>query len=137
MEEIRKKVKTGAVNVVLTNENDEEIGKFSFNPNDLNIIKRYDEVVKKLDSIELSEDAKEDEIFELTDEIEKQIDYLLNAKTAKGIFAECNPLTLTESGDFFVEIILEQIGDIVEQVTDKRIKKKQAKIKKATSKYHK
>lgn len=137
MEEIRKKVKTGAVNVVLTNENDEEIGKFSFNPNDLNIIKRYEEVVKKLDSIELSEDAKEDEIFELTDEIEKQIDYLLNAKTAKGIFAECNPLTLTESGDFFVEIILEQIGDIVEQVTDKRIKKKQAKIKKATSKYHK
>lgn len=137
MEEIRKKVKTGAVNVVLTNENDEEIGKFSFNPNDLNIIKRYEEVVKKLDSIELSEDAKEDEIFQLTDEIEKQIDYLLNAKTAKGIFAECNPLTLTESGEFFVEIILEQIGDIVEQVTDKRIKKKQAKIKKATSKYHK
>ena len=40
MEELRRKVKTGALNVILTNENDEEIGRFLFNPVDLNIIRR-------------------------------------------------------------------------------------------------
>ena len=40
MEELRRKVKTGALNVVLTNEDDEEIGRFPFNPVDLNIGKR-------------------------------------------------------------------------------------------------
>ena len=35
MEELRRKVKTGALNVVLTNEDDAEIGRFSFNPVDL------------------------------------------------------------------------------------------------------
>ena len=49
MEELRRKVKTGALNVVLTNEDDAEIGRFSFNPVDLNIIRRYKEVVANLE----------------------------------------------------------------------------------------
>ena len=36
-----------------------------------------------------------------------------------------------------VENIIVEIADVIEQVTDQRIKKKQAKIKRATSKYHK
>lgn len=137
MEELRRKVKTGALNVILTNENDEEIGRFPFNPVDLNIVRRYEEVVANLEKMELPEDATEQDILELSDKLEGQIDYLLNSKASKSVFAICNPLTLTESGDFFVENIIVEIADIIEQVTDQRIKKKQTKIKRATSKYHK
>lgn len=137
MEELRRKVKTGALNVILTNENDEEIGRFPFNPVDLNIVRRYEEVVTNLEKMELPKDATEQDILELSDKLEGQIDYLLNSKASKSVFAICNPLTLTENGDFFVENIIVEIADIIEQVTDQRIKKKQAKIKRATSKYHK
>lgn len=137
MEELRRKVKTGALNVVLTNEDDAEIGRFSFNPVDLNIIRRYEEVVANLEKMEVPEDATEKDILELSDRLEEQIDYLLNSKASKSVFAICNPLTLTESGDFFIENIIVEIADVIEQVTDQRIKKKWAKIKRATSKYHK
>ena len=137
MEELRRKVKTGALNVILTNEDDEEIGRFPFNPVDLNIVRRYEEVVANLEKMELPEDATEQDILELSDKLEEQIDYLLNSKASKSVFAICNPLTLTESGDFFIENIIVEIADIIEQVTDQRIEKKQAKIKRATSKYHK
>lgn len=137
MEELRRKVKTGALNVVLTNEDDTEIGRFSFNPVDLNIIRRYEEVVANLEKMEVPEDATEKDILELSDRLEEQIDYLLNSKASKSVFAICNPLTLTESGDFFIENIIVEIADVIEQVTDQRIKKKQAKIKRATSKYQK
>ena len=137
MEELRRKVKTGALNVVLTNENDEEIGRFPFNPVDLNIVRRYEEVVANLEKMELPEDATEQDILELSDKLEGQIDYLLNSKASKSVFAIFNPLTLTENGDIFIENIIFEISDIIDQVTDQRIKKKQAKIKRATSKYHK
>lgn len=137
MEELRRKVKTGALNVVLTNEDDTEIGRFSFDPVDLNIIRRYEEVVANLEKMEVPEDATEKDILELSDRLEEQIDYLLNSKASKSVFAICNPLTLTESGDFFIENIIVEIADVIEQVTDQRIKKKQAKIKRATSKYNK
>ena len=137
MEELRRKVKTGALNVVLTNEDDTEIGRFSFNPVDLNIIRRYEEVVANFEKMEVPEDATEKDILELSDRLEEQIDYLLNSKASKSVFAICNPLTLTESGDFFIENIIVEIADVIEQVTDQRIKKKQAKIKRATSKYNK
>ena len=110
MEELRRKVKTGALNVVLTNEDDAEIGRFSFNPVDLNIIRRYEEVVANLEKMEVPEDATEKDILELSDRLEEQIDYLLNSKASKSVFAICNPLTLTESGDFFIENIIVEIA---------------------------
>ena len=110
MEELRRKVKTGALNVILTNEDDEEIGRFPFNPVDLNIVRRYEEVVTNLEKMELPEDATEQDILELSDKLEGQIDYLLNSKASKSVFAICNPLTLTESGDFFIENIIYSIN---------------------------
>ena len=90
MEELRRKVKTGALNVVLTNEDDAEIGRFSFNPVDLNIIRRYEEVVANLEKMEVPEDATEKDILELSDRLEEQIDYLLNSKASKSVFADIN-----------------------------------------------
>lgn len=129
---------TGKITVPIIDEKDDEIiGRFSFNPNDLDIISRYEKVVEAFDTISVPDDADADAIFAVSDEIKKQMDYLLNYPVSDEIFAKCNPLTLTDTGDFFVENVLVGIGEIIEQVTDQRLKKKQAKIKKATAKYHK
>ena len=97
MEELRRKVKTGALNVVLTNEDDAEIGRFSFNPVDLNIIRRYEEVVANLEKMEVPEDATEKDILELSDFIgstSQIIDYA--TKSENNTFIIC-----TEMGVFY------------------------------------
>ena len=132
------KVDTGAVTVPIVDEKDGElIGEFKFNPNDLDIVKRYEKVVEALESINLEEDADGDAILKVSDEIKVQIDYLLNYSVSSEIFAKCNPLTLTTDGDFFVEKVIEGIASLIEKVMDQRLKKKKAKIQKATAKYHK
>lgn len=129
-------VDTGAVEVEIRDKG-ETIGTFKFNPNDADIIKRYEHMVEALQKLEIPEDVGEETIFMVSDEIKKQMDYLLNYNVADSIFSKCNPLTLTTSGDFYCEDVLEKIAGIIEKVTKQRIDKKKAKIKKATVKYGK
>lgn len=129
---------TGAITVPVIDEKDGEIiGKFKFNPNDLDIVKRYEKVAVALGNITVPEDADTEEILKISDEIKKQFDYLLNYNVSAELFAKCNPLTLTANGDFYVENIINGIAGIIEQATDQRLEKKKAKIRKATAKYHK
>ena len=129
-------VDTGAVEVEIRDRG-ETIGTFMFNPNDVDIVKRYEHVMEALQKMKITEDGGEEEIFKVSDEIKKQIDYLLNYKVSDSIFCKCNPLTLTTSGDFYCEDVLEKIAGIIENVTKQRIDKKKAKIRKATAKYGK
>lgn len=129
---------TGAVTVPVVDEKDGEvIGKFKFNPNDLDIVRRYGKVVEALGNVTVPEDAGTEDIFKASDEIKKQMDYLLNYNVSSELFAKCNPLTLTANGDFYIENIINGIAGIIEQATDQRLEKKKAKIRKATAKYHK
>lgn len=129
-------VDTGAVEVEVRDKG-ETIGTFKFNPNDMDIVKRYEHVMEALQKLEIPEDGGEEVIFAVSDEIKKQIDYLLNYKVSDSIFSKCNPLTLTTAGDFYCEDVLEKIANIIERVTEQRIKKKKTKIKRATEKYSK
>lgn len=137
MAEVKKiviEVDTGSV-VVEIRDKGETIGEFKFNPNDLDIIKRYEEASEKFQNLTLPEDYTEEALFKLSDEIKDLFDYILNYKVADSIFCKCNPLTLTASGDFYCEDVLAKIAGVIESVIDQRIKKKEAKIKKATAKY--
>lgn len=127
-------VDTGSVTVEIRDKG-VAIGTFEFNPNDLDIVKRYENVIEELQKMNFPEDSDETAVFALSDEIKKQFDYLLNYNVSESIFCKCNPLTLTTSGDFYCENVLEQIAGVIEKVTEQRIKRKQAKIKKATAKY--
>ena len=127
-------VDTGSV-VVEIRDKGETIGEFKFNPNDSDIIKRYENVVEGLQSIKIPENDNMEAIFVVSDEIKKQFDYLFNYNVSESVFCKCNPLTLTASGDFYCEEVLEKIANIIEKVTEQRIKKKKAKIQKATAKY--
>lgn len=127
-------IDTGSV-IVEIRDKGETIGEFKFNPNDVDIIKRYDHVIEAFNGMIIPEDVGKEDVFIASDEIKKQFDYLLNYNVSDQIFSKCNPLTLTASGDFYAEDVLIKIAGIIEKVTNQRIKKKETKIKKATAKY--
>ena len=129
-------VDTGSV-LVEVKDAGEKIGEFRFNPSDIDIIKRYEKVVECLDSMKISENPDIDEVFSYTDKIKEQFDYLLNYKASDVLFAKCNPLTPLANGDFYCESVLNGIGNLIENVTNQRVEKKKAKVRKATAKYHK
>lgn len=141
MQELKLKVNTGAVKVAVEDENGRKIGEFEIIPTDGDIINRYGKVVDFLNNIkfdqEASEDEKEEKIRQFSAQIREQLDYLLNYPVSENIFRRCGPLTVTQNGDFFFVSVLDGICNIIEQLTNKRTKKKLNKIKSATAKYHK
>ena len=136
-ENIKVKVNTGAINVIMRDEFDEEIGSFKFIPSDLDIAERYDKAIEEFESISISDNAAFTEFAEVSKKIKDIFDYLLNYKVSDTLFKVCNPLTPVGSGDFYFEVCIETIANIIEDTLDKRIAKKKARIQKATSKYTK
>ena len=138
MAEVMKlKVETGAVTVEVEDERDKVIGSFDFNPADSNILKRYGAVVDFFNNLSqkegLTEEEQIEELNRIQDQIGEQFDALLGYKVSDGLFGACGPLTVTKNGDFFFEQVLEGIGSIIEKVTQKRLDKKLAKIRKAVA----
>ena len=136
-ENIKVKVNTGAVNVIIGDEFNEEIGSFKFIPTDLDIADRYEKSIGEFESIKIDENAEYDEFKKISEKIKDIFDYLLNYKVSDTLFKVCNPLTPVNNGDFYFEVCLETIANIIEETFEKRIEKKKARIQKATSKYTK
>lgn len=129
-------VDTGSI-LINVDDKGEIIGQFRFNPTDVDILRRYETVVDDLNAITVTDGAGADEMLRISDEIKKQFDYLLNYNVSDGIFAKCNPFSMTASGDFYFENVLDGIAKLIEQTTNQRIEKKRKKIQKATAKYKK
>lgn len=139
MSDLKLNVSTTAVTVPICDVdakgNEIEIGAFRFNPSDIDIVRRYEQVIDKLNAMEISEDI--DEVLKASDIMKEQFNYLLGYNVSDDIFKICNPFSPTSNGDFFVEVVLDGIANIVETVTNERIAKKEAKIRRATAKYKK
>ena len=138
MAEVMKlKVETGAVTVEVEDERGKVIGSFDFNPADSNILKRYGAVVDFFNGLSQKEGLTDEEQLEemnrIQDQIAEQFDALLGYKVSDGLFGACGPLTVTKNGDFYFEQLLEKIGGLIEGVTQKRLDKKLAKIRKAVA----
>lgn len=129
-------VDTGSVLINVDDKGD-IIGQFRFNPSDMDILRRYESVVDVLNSITVADGAGAEEMLKISDEIKKQFDFLLNYNVSDGIFAKCNPFSLTADGNFYFENVMDGIAGLIEKTTNQRIAKKLKKIQKATSKYHK
>lgn len=129
-------VDTGSV-LINVDDKGEIIGQFRFNPSDMDIVRRYETVVDALNAITIAEDAGADELLKISDEIKKQFDYLLNYNVSDGIFAKCNPFSMTAGGDFYFENVLDGIAGLIEKTTNQRIEKKKKKIKKAIAEINK
>ncbi len=125
----------GLHNVVLKNKNGEVFSEFSFNPSDTGLLSRYDSFIEFLESIEIKEDGDTaSQILEFENSIKEKIDELFNRNVSESIFKTYSPCTIFANGDMFIEVVIKHMGDVIEKETDNRLKKKVAKIKKATEK---
>ena len=107
---------------------------------DLDIARRYNRTVDFLNRIfsDLEkDDKKSDAFFEKCDELKEKLNELFNSDIATPIFSIMNPFSPLESGKFYIEEIMEKLGDIVEAEFDTRVKRVQSRQNKYTAKYHK
>lgn len=136
METYKMPVDAGLVNIEVC-DGDVVIGSFKFNPSDADIVNRYREVGERLKAIELPKEVKSDDVARVVEELKELTNFLLCGDVADEIYSVCSPLSVTTSGDFYFEVILDGVANVVEKVTKKRLDKKNAKIAKATAKYKK
>lgn len=125
----------GLHNVVFKNNKGEVFSEFSFNPSDTGLLSRYDSFIEFLESLEIKEDGDTaSQILEFENSIKEKIDELFNRNVSESIFKTYSPCTIFANGDMFIEVVIKHMGDVIEKETDNRLKKKVAKIKKATEK---
>lgn len=125
----------GLHNVVFKNNKGEVFSEFSFNPSDTGLLSRYDSFIEFLESLEIKEDGDTaSQILEFENSIKEKIDELFNRNVSESIFKTYSPCTIFANGDMFIEVVIKHMGDVIEKETDNRLKKKVAKIKKATAK---
>lgn len=126
----------------IENQDGKLLGQFSFNPSDTNIIHRHAEVVEALEKLELDISAKKDETsldeaFKAVEAVVyEKINYLLNADVAENFFSIMGPFSPLASGQYFIESVIDAIGQAISAETGARVKKINSKIQKHTSKYH-
>lgn len=126
---------TGLIDVTLEDMKGNELGSFSFNPTDIDIVNRYQECIKMLEGVEMPKEPSFEDVEAVSSRIKEAFDYLLNADVRDGIFGKLNPLTSVANGDFYFEKVLEQIAAVIEKELDQRVEQKRAKINKIVNKY--
>lgn len=109
------------------------ICEFCFNPSDMGLSERFEKTKSFFEGFDL----ENKDVDEIGNAIKKQIEFLLDNESANNIFEKKHPLSLTNSGDFYFENVIEMITKIIEEKTGNRYKIKMDKVKKATAKYHK
>lgn len=123
----------------ITNMRGELLGQFKFIPSDFDLIRRYDETVSAFEQmseeIKGKKDAPISYVMELDKRIGEQVDYLFNAPVAKSFFSITSPFTMLDSGQFFVENVLNAVKGIIEQERNVKLEEVQAHVKKYTQKY--
>lgn len=136
------KINDGYKTYDIVNQDNKLLGSFSFNPSDTNIIHRHAEVVEALEKLELDISAKKDETsldeaFKAVEAVVyEKINYLLNADVAENFFSIMGPFSPLASGQYFIESVIDAIGQAISAETGARVKKINSKIQKHTSKYH-
>lgn len=125
----------------IANKEGKVLGSFSFNPSDTNIAHRYEKAVEELEKLDMIVEEKgegtlEEELRKLEESVFEQINYLLNADVAENFFSIMGPFSLLASGQYFVESVIDAIGQAISQETGARVKKMNNKIKKHTARYH-
>ena len=136
------KIDDGYKTYDIVNQDDKLLGQFSFNPSDTKIIHRHAEVVEALEKLELDISAKKDETsldeaFKAVEAVVyEKINYLLNADVAENFFSIMGPFSPLASGQYFIESVIDAIGQAISAETGARVKKINSKIQKHTSKYH-
>ena len=140
-------VKEGIKRVRIQNEYGEDIGVFMFNPTDINIVNRYNEVadqfkevIKPLEkaSITASGEAADVDSVEIVNRAEEKMielmDYMLRCNSRKAFFEKTHLFTPSD-GVFYCENVLNAIGEYITAKFDAEVKKIDTRVGKHTHGY--
>lgn len=119
-------VDDGSERVPVLNKQGKEIGVFFFNPTDLGIIDRYNEVVKKFPevleplanvNIDANGESDDDESIAALGEAKEKLfelcDYLFGGNFAEAFFGTVHPFSPVSNGLFYCENAISAVGDFI------------------------
>jgi len=120
----------------LANKNGEVFAELIFNPADTSIISRYDALISWFRDYDYDSETDSVEfIKKFNTDVSQEFNNLFKRNVSESLFKVYEPMAIMGNGDFFAEILISYIGQIIEKELDVKLKEKQAKIKKATAKY--
>lgn len=154
MENIKKPtfeivVDDGRVRVPIRNKLGEEVGVFYFQPTDVGIIERYNELADKLPEIiaplehmSISPDGEADDnnptevaaLKEATKRLYEACDYMLGGNMSEAFFGKVNPFSPVD-GSFYCENALNAVGRFISQQHDREIQKIEKRMNRYTQGY--
>lgn len=140
-------VDDGTVRVPVKNKQGEEIGVFYFRPTDINIIKRYNEVIDKFDNIVAplenvdissdgtAQDMNDQAAIEALKDAEKRLfeatDYLFGGNMSEAFFGKMNPFSPV-NGHFYCESAINAVGSFINTQFDRETKKISSRVSRYT-----
>ena len=140
-------VDDGYIRIPVYNQIHEQIGLFKFNPTDVNIVNRYNEVAQKFADVvaplqntsitENGEAADEESVEALNLAEAKMIelfDYMLGTDSREAFFTHVHVFTPV-NGNFYCENVFKSVGAFIEKKHNAEIKKIDARITKHTVGY--
>lgn len=135
------------VEIPIVNQRGEEIGIFRFNPTDINIVNRYNEVADKFEeavqpliNANISANGEGDDktsvelLDEAADKMIELMDYVLDGNSREAFFKKTHVFT-PMGGKFYCEKVYEAIGKFIEQEFDEEVKKLNTRVSKHTHGY--
>lgn len=123
--------------IEIVNSQGELTGGFWWNPSDLDIAKRCEKVMEFFENVKISGNGGTEKLYELSDEIKEQFDYLLSPGASDELFKYSNPLSPRSDGALYAEYVLDILVKYIESELNVRMGKTNARIQKYTDKYKK
>ena len=127
-------VDSGKINVIIRNELGEQTGVFRFNPTDVMMVKRYNEVVDKFESVMAplvdNSDPEADPMKimdEAGDKMIELMDYVLDGNSREAFFNHCHPFSPV-NGKFYCEHVFEAVGNFISKKFDAEIKSMNSRV---------
>lgn len=131
---------SGKINVIIRNEQGEQTGVFRFNPTDVMMVTRYNEVVDKFDSVLAPLAERQDDtdtmkvLDEAADKLIELFDYVLDCDSREAFFKHCHPFSPV-NGQFYCERVFEAVGMFISKKFEAEIKKMNARVEERTHGY--
>lgn len=129
-------VDDGSKLYTIKNKRGKFLGKFEFRPSDTNIVNRYEEVLNFYNSYKMPENPTDEDMKKAETEIVQKISYLIGEDADEAFFSILGPFSPLESGELFVENVLNAISKVIEREMQLRTKKVQKRMNKYVAKYH-
>ena len=140
-------VSDGKRSIPIKNQLGEQIGVFRYNPTDINMVNRYNEiadkfadVTKPLEKAGITTDGQgeDDESIEIVNEVEANLielmDYMLDGNSREAFFSVTHALTPV-GGQFYFEKVFESIGAFLEKKFNAELSAMNNRVEKHTHGY--